>query len=163
MSCNVCLDNDEKKWVKKLLLKKQQSDFCVIGGLFLKHYSILLDDTIRKHYYQLCFKCQAKEGSDHHMCEDQTASVFMGSGSKILDFTTKAERQATWSIFLEEIHRRGLFKRAIINWLKQFTSVREEIDKAWDPFYYFMLRHFPNPTKNPHQEYLDYEDYDDID
>lgn len=50
-----------------------------------------------------------------------------------------------------------------ISELKDFRGIEEDVNENRDCYYEYMLRHFPNPTQNPHQVFLDYLDIDEID
>jgi hypothetical protein len=156
---HICLDSDEKKWFKVMLEKRQKADLAKIDGLFVKHLCNLLDSTIRKHYFLMCYKCAGTEGEHYHICLGQTASVFGAFGSRILDWATKGEIQTAWKEFITDVQLNDVFKRVVFKWLKEFSNIRDEIDKDWDKYTDYLFRHFPNPTQNPHQLY----DYDDID
>lgn len=145
------LDNDEKKYVRQLLEKRQRADLRLMHSLFVKHYCKLIDSTIRKHYYLLCLKCNGSIGEHFHICEDQTASIFGGIGPRVLEVATQQEKDDCWKAFLKDVQQHDVFKRIIINWMKEFTCVKNEIDKDWDMYYVYLTEHFPNFTKNPHQ------------
>ena len=157
------LDHDESSWVRNLLRRKAQEDLGHVSSVFLKHYSKLLDSTIRKHWYDLCYKCRGVEGVNglYHICEDDTAGLAMAFGGSILDYATDEENMKTWRDFLTEIYDYGVFKKVMINWLKEFRSPKEQIDSDRDLYYTYMQSHFPNPTQNPHQVF-DSSDYEEL-
>jgi hypothetical protein len=152
-------ENDEKEWIKRLVSRKHQGDLLLVSYLFQKHHSKLLDATVRRHFYDLCYKCQGEE-DEFHICEEQTANFVLPFGSKILKFATDEERTKAWEDFLDGVVKREVFKRTLVQWLKTFKSVEDSVDKNRDSFYQYMLNHFPNHTQNPHQHFLEYEDYD---
>ena len=153
-------DNDEIGWIKRFLKRKSENDVLWMHSMFVKHYSKLMDSTIRKHYKKMCLKCYG--GGGEHLCEDETSSLLLALGGSVLDYASKEERKATWCSFLDEMCERGVFKKVIVIWMKEFEGAIEKIDKNCVVYCDYMRRHFPNTTKNPEQLYLDYDDYDEI-
>ena len=87
-------DEDETSWVKRLLRRKAQEDLGWMHHMFLKHYCILMDSTIRKHYYDMCYACRRVPGENGkwHICEDETAGLVNAFGGSILDYATDDEK-----------------------------------------------------------------------
>ena len=62
-------------------------------------------------------------------------------------------------MFLDDVYAQDVFKKVIVQWMKQFNGVKEKIDDDRDLYVDFMRHHFPNRTQNPHQLYLN--DFDE--
>ena len=157
------LDHDENNWIQRLVKRKAQDDTHWMSSMFLKHYCKLMDSTIRKHWFDMCYKCVGTEGTHYHICEDDTASLVIAFGGSVLDYATDDEKMKTWREFLDDVYDYGVFKKVIVKWLKNFKGAKAKIDEDRDIYWEFMRRHFPNPTQDPHQVYLDYPDYDQTD
>ena len=160
-------DHDETDWINCLLNRKAQEDLGWMQSMFVKHYCKLLDSTIRKHYYDMCGACQGVDGENgkYHICEDKTASLVIAFGGSVLKYATDKEKMSTWRSFLDEVIDRGVFKKVVVKWMKEFAGAKEKIDENRDIYCDFMRAHYPNVTHNPHQEYADYSDsdYDETD
>jgi hypothetical protein len=157
------LDNDENIWVKRLLKIKSRQDMLKIDEIFLRTYSKLLDATVRKSYYDMCYVCRGSEGEHFHICEDETASLVMAFGGAVLDHASEEEKKVTWKKFIDDVYDYGVFKRVVMKWLRNYTNPKQRINDNREYYCTYMIRHFPNTTQDPDQKFLDYVDIDETD
>ena len=157
------LDNDENTWVKRLLKMKSRQDTLKMDEIFLRNYTKLLDAVVRKRYDDMCYKCRGTEGEHFHICEEDTSCFVMAFGGGVLKHATDKEKQTTWKAFIDEVYEYGVFKRVVMKWLRSYTTPEERINDNREYYCDYMKRHFPSPTQEPKQIFLDFEDFDDTD
>lgn len=131
------MDDEEKSYVKIMLRKRHREDENAIEQIFTEQYCKLLDTIVRENFVELCYKCNGLQ-TDYHMCDGKSATYVKQLGSRIMDESTAKQRTDTWLQFLDEVTKRGILKKVILYWLKDFTSVANKIDSNILKFHEFM-------------------------
>ena len=119
----------------------------MIRNMFLTKYCQLLDTIIRLNYNKINCNCKS------------TGGIVLELGGSVIDYADESMILNTWNEFLDSIQVYD--KSDILLYLKQFEGVKKTIDDNRTVFCRFMCSHLPNSACNPHQLYLDYDDYDE--